>query len=429
MLPKLKIAANTLVQLVGKLITAGVALLITILVARNFGVEGFGEFTKITVYVALFYLIADFGLNAIVLRLVSAEEEKASFYFANLLGLRIVLALILIFVALGILALLPSGFLPNQGFATLTRLGIIILSLTIFTQAIFTTTNLLFQKNLRYDQSVLAASLGSFLTLVLVALFVFLKAPLLFIIFGYLFGGLAMASFALFLAKKFLAKIKISFQFFVWKKIFLAALPLGLTLIFNLLYFRGDIFILTFFRPTAEVGIYGLAYKFFEFPLTMPIFFMNSLYPVMLDRYRRKPAELASLVRTSSLLLFLSSLGLFFLSWFLAPLITFIKPEFSPSILAFRILILSLPLFFLSAFFMWVLITLGRPKLLLFAYSFSLFLNLVLNLIFIPRFGYLAAAVITGLTEGVVLGMTAFGCLSLLKNLSAEKTESFSGEN
>jgi O-antigen/teichoic acid export membrane protein len=66
-----KIAANTLYQLIGKLITAGITFLVTILIARQFGSTGFGEFTKITTYVAFFYLIVDFGQNAIVLKQIS----------------------------------------------------------------------------------------------------------------------------------------------------------------------------------------------------------------------------------------------------------------------------------------------------------------------------------------------------------------------
>src|SRR3989304_6861490 len=95
-----KIAANALVQIVGRGITAGVTFLVTILVARQFGVDGYGEFTKIMTYVALFYLISDFGFNAVILKQMTEKQEEAGEAFRNLLGLRLFGALFLIFLAL-----------------------------------------------------------------------------------------------------------------------------------------------------------------------------------------------------------------------------------------------------------------------------------------------------------------------------------------
>ena len=72
---KFKIAGNTLVQLVGKLITAGITFLITFIIAREYGAVGYGEFTKIIAFVSLFYLIVDFGLNAVRLKETYDEKE------------------------------------------------------------------------------------------------------------------------------------------------------------------------------------------------------------------------------------------------------------------------------------------------------------------------------------------------------------------
>ncbi|HLB60886.1 MAG TPA: hypothetical protein VJL83_04760, partial [Patescibacteria group bacterium] len=61
----LKIAGNTLVQLIGKFVTAGITFLITLVIARTYGVVGYGDFTKMTAYASLFYLLVDFGMNAV----------------------------------------------------------------------------------------------------------------------------------------------------------------------------------------------------------------------------------------------------------------------------------------------------------------------------------------------------------------------------
>src|SRR3990172_11146357 len=141
MISKFKIAANTLVQILGRFITSGVTFLVTILVARQFGVEGYGEFTKIMAYVAYFYLVADFGFNAVVLKKISQQEEKTEELFSNLLGLRVLTAVFLIFIALVIISFSPYNPAKGEGFSPLVKTGIMMAVLTILTQAIFSTSN------------------------------------------------------------------------------------------------------------------------------------------------------------------------------------------------------------------------------------------------------------------------------------------------
>ena len=484
---RFKIAFNTLVQVLGKLISSGSTFLITVLVARRFGVTGFGEFVKITTYVSLFYLIVDFGLNAVVLREIENEKlktkniyEKAKpsnleskchpefisgsnkgilkphtircgarqvqndnerinlkIIFSNLLGLRIVFALILIFLALAILAFLPFNPLTLKGFTPLSKIGIIILIPTILTQAIFASANAVFQKRLRYDLSVIASSVGSFITLALVFLLLKINAPLLLAIISYLVGGLVMAGVALYLSKLLITKsfalLKTStirgvpsatsevtkvqnfspYSLKLWRSLFVKSLPLGLTLIFNLIYFKADTLILTVFRSTEEVGIYGLARSFFEFPLAIPTFFMNAVYPVLVNS--KFEIRNSKLVKKSAIFLAIFSLLLSVFCYLLSPYLTLIKSDFAPSILLFRILALYLPVFFLSSLFMWTLIAFGKQKLLVLIYGNAMTINILLNLFFIPRFGYLAAAVILGISELIVLGLTGSFCLNLLR--------------
>ena len=70
-----------------------------------------------------------------------------------------------------------------------------------------------------------------------------------------------------------------------------------------------------------------------------------------------------------------------------------------PASPALKILSFSLPFFFLTALLQWTMLTLHQESLLIKVYALGLFFNASVNLIVIPRFGYLAAAVTTGLTE------------------------------
>jgi len=64
-----------------------------------------------------------------------------------------------------------------------------------------------------------------------------------------------------------------------------------------------------------------------------------------------------------------------------------------------RILAISLPLFYVTAPLMWDLIAKKRDKIVLVVYLLATLINATLNLLFIPHFGAVVAAINTGLTE------------------------------
>jgi O-antigen/teichoic acid export membrane protein len=86
-------------------------------------------------------------------------------------------------------------------------------------------------------------------------------------------------------------------------------------------------------------------------------------------------------------------------SWNVAPYISLIRPGLNLSIDSLRILSLSLPLFFLTAPLMWFEISRNQEKRVLYIYLFAVLVNTLLNFAFIPSYGALASAVVTGVTE------------------------------
>jgi len=406
-LPK-KIGYNTFCQLFGKAVSALSTFLVLGLVARRFGEAGTGEFTLVLSYTALFYLISDFGLNAVTVKKMVAKKEKAPFYFQNLLGLRIVFGLFLILTALFI-----SRFLP---YSKTFKLGVILTSLTILTQSIFTTSNALFQSRLRYDLSVLASLFGSLVTVFLAFVFTYQKLPLINLLVAYPLGGAVMATISLFTINYLQFSIHPLFDFRFWRTLVFATLPLALTLIVDLLHFKIDTFILAYFRPITEVGVYNLAYKIFENILVFPIFFVNSIYPLLIEDHMQGVQKLRLSIKKSLFFLLtvsvLSSLCCVLCSPFIIRLLA--GKGFSGSVLTLRILSFSLPAFFTTCLLMWVLITLGKQWLLFKIYFLAMILDLISNLLFIPKYGFLAAAVTTGVTEGLVLILEGWFVLRFL---------------
>jgi O-antigen/teichoic acid export membrane protein len=392
------IAFNTMSQIAGKVVTSGTTFIVSILIARSLGAGGYGDFTKITTFVAFFYLFADFGLNTAYLEL--SENKSAQ---NNLLTIRTVLGLFLMFLCISILAFLPGTNI--QGYTPFVKFGIIVFSFSILFQSLITTANAFFQKNFRYDYASYALSLGAIATLLSVFSLPYLGVTGLFpSIIAFLLGSCITVVTSLFFAKRLLPTLSFSFDSTLIKKMLTIAFPLGLTLLCNVVYFHADSVILTLTRSSAEVGVYGFAYKFFELPLVVPTFFMNAVFPLLL--LSRKSTDWSAFSRQakqSAAILLSLSVIIVVCGYVAAPLLSLIKSDFQGSILPFRILLLSLPIFYLTSVTMWVLIAIQKRIQLFCIYFLTMFINIGSNIVFIPTYGYIASAWITVVSETLVL--------------------------
>jgi len=397
-----KVFYNTAAQLVGKAATTVTTLILTVLITRRFGPSGYGDFTVMMAYSALFYIVADFGLNAVALRDFATDEKKISRYFKNLVGLRLVMALGLFLIAAVALIFFP--------YSRLVKIGVLISLLTIFTQALYTTANAIFQSKLRYNLSVLAAILGSVTILGLSFIFIDQGRELPLIVSSYVIGGVVMVGVSLFFVRRLTGVVGVAKDLKLWRYLFTAALPLGITTIFTVVLQKTDALLLSVLRGNEAVGLYGVSYKIFEFALVLPTFFVNSTYPIMVRHFKDSREKLLKTVKLSGIFLLAVSVLGAVVGYLLAPWMIRIVagPEFVESVRALRLLLLGLPVFYLSALFLWLLITLGKQKQIPFVYAIGAVVNVVLNLIFIPRYSFHASAIITWTSEFLILSLLIY---------------------
>jgi len=179
------------------------------------------------------------------------------------------------------------------------------------------------------------------------------------------------------------------------------SLPLGIYLLVYSIYDRGiDSFIIKTFNSSADVGYYGLAYKIHGNLILGAAFLMNSLFP-LISGFKNDSSSLKLTFEKAFSVLLLSGILILLGGFFLAPLVvrTIAGPDFDPSIIALRILLGATLISYLNHLTGYLMVALGEQKKLLLFSFVALFLNLILNLIFIPRFSFFAAACVTVLTE------------------------------
>lgn len=387
-----KIFQQTFWQVLGKVVTSISTFTVLGIVARNYGKEGTGIFTLALTYLAIFYMLADFGFNAHVLKKLTVYSLQFTGEWRKLLGTRIMWSAMLVILAVGLLPFWPFA---TAEFSKAVLFG----SLAIIGSAVFITCNLIFQSKLRYDLSVFSSSIGTVASLLVFVALSYFKFPTPFLLFAHLFGWIVIACTALIIIRKFFSKILPLFDFLYAKNLFKESWPIAATLSLNILYFRADAFMIAYYKSVSDAGIYNIAYSVFQSVLVLPTFIMNSYYPLMLK----------SLGKVKLMVIGLLGLAVFgtLIIFLLAPFITTILTGggFAGATRSLQILSLGFPAYFLSSLLMWLLISKGKYKSMFLLYTSSLVFNLLLNFIYIPRYSFIAASWTTVISEYFILAL------------------------
>jgi len=403
------IASNTFYQLLSKFITMSITFALTYLISKNYGAYGYGLFAIFQSFPALFYIISDFGLNAIGALEISKNEKKGSEVLSNILVLRLILSLFLMVICL----ILAFYLYPNEEL----RFGIALGSLIIVAQTLVATTNIIFQLKLRYDISALSNVISYIFILLGALYFINNQVSVVFLNFLYVIGTFLAFGLNFYFLKKFDIKIKLKYEGKYLSKLALLSWPLGLMFVFSQINFKADSILLSILpipnlglTNIETTGVYALPYKIFEVMLVVPTFLMNSTYPLLLKSMQNGFDKLKNNFKKTVFFMFgigaASSLVLFVGVWFfLTPdLISLIfDSEFVYSRDILLILFSGIFLFFLTQPLAWFLVIIEKQRYLPFIYGFSAILNVSLNLIFIPQYSFYASSVITLVTEGVIL--------------------------
>jgi len=412
-----KVAANTIYQIIGKTISMSITLLATIIITRSYGREGYGQFSLMQTWPALFFVIVDFGINAIAAREIKKDWSKADKYLGNILFFRIIFSLIVIFLLNIVLFLFP--------YEKSLDIGIRLSLLLLITQSLYSTINIIFQVKLKYSYSTIGYTAGYLVILILILALSYLRIPVMWVNFGYVIGGVVTLTVNLCLVKKLGVKTRLLFDKKITKYLFIQALPLGLMFVFSQMSFKEDSIMLSFLKlpesyklnNTETVAIYALPYKVFEVMLVIPTFFMNAAYPVLVERMTEGKNKLKRAFSKTILFLTFSGLAVGIAAILFAPwIIKFLGGSgFNQSVNLLRMLGGSIFLFYLTSPLSWLIVTLGYQKKLPLIYAVSALFNLIMNLIFIPRYSFYAATTITIASECIILLMLFYTCRKIWK--------------
>ena len=271
-----RVAYNTLAQLTGKIVSAGLGLVAVGVMTRYLGQSGFGEFTTVIAFASTFAIIADLGLSLVTTQMINrpgANQEEA---LGNLLSFRLISALLIIG-----LAPLTVWFFP---YSQAIKVGVAVVSWSYLFFSFNQIFVSLFQKELKTHLVAIAEVISRAVLLVIVILTAWRDWGLSGVLWSMVASNIINVSWHYFFARR-LAKFSWQFSWRVWKQIISRSWPLLTTIVLNLVYLKADVLILSLIKPQAEVGLYGAAYRVVDVLVALPFMFAGLMLPILVKHW------------------------------------------------------------------------------------------------------------------------------------------------
>lgn len=416
-----KIASNTIAQIVSKAITAFISIFLIGILTKYLPIELYGSYNKVYNYLGIFAFLADLWLYAITIREIARKQESAEKIIGNVLTLRTIMWL-----GIWIGACMIAFMLPSYNDA-LTLIAIFIIGAFTLVSLINSSILALMQSQMKMEFSLISVVSGKILNLLLVSIFLIIiftdvsQYSLSFIsVFVAAFLWITLNTIMNYFYAKKIVPIRYRFDSQYIKHIFKISLPYGIALFLSVVYFKIDIILLSLIeapeKADISIALYSLPMKIVEVLMVLWGFYLNSLLPTLTEKFKQNNTKDISHILGISLKILISFWILIFLMWnlFSKELISVIAtPEYlnptwhiysSAGVLS--IVVWVLLFHFISLAFIYMLIASEKQSLLVWINLCVTLINIVWNLILIPHYSFYWAALVTLLSQIILMWIT-----------------------
>jgi O-antigen/teichoic acid export membrane protein len=381
-----KIVANSAAQIVGLTASFLISLVTFAMVTRYLGPTEYGYYSAALALLLIPAAISDLGLSKTVLRHISREPESTGEVVSASLTARSGIALIAFPMTLALAFVLP---LPNG-----TRMAALVASGGIFLLVLNDGLVSILQAEWRMGWAMMANVMGRVLTLGLTVAVLEVGGGLYAVLLAYVAGngltllvdfvGVRGAGLRVFLDLRYCARL------------LRGTALVGAAIMMASLYFRIDTVLLAALRPSSDVGLYSSAYKFLDLALVVAGAVIGSLFPHLTRELAKKNTDTSQVQHMFNVLLSFGA-AIAVVVWMHAGHLIELGSgsEYLPATTALRLLAPAILVSFVSGLFSGMLLAGHQERLVLLVATVTFVLNVGLNLVLIPAYGYNAAAATT----------------------------------
>ncbi len=389
----IKYFKNTSWLFAEKVVRMMVGLFVGIWVARYLGPERFGLLSYAQSFVGLFTAFATLGLNGIVVRELVKDQSKRDILLGTTFRLKIIGAItVLLFLAIAI------NFTDNDRFANL--LVFIIASATIFQT--FNVVDLFLQSKVISKYAVYSNVISLLITSIIKVVLILYEAPLIYFAFVILIDSIILAIGYLYFYR--ILKLSIrdwKYQNSLAKLLLRDSWPLMISAFMISIYQQLDQIMLKNMINAKEVGLYAAATKINALFYFIPTAILSSISPAIVSAKLKSEKlyleRLQSVYDFFSLYSYLVIIGVLFFTDFVINIMY--GADYQRSSILLKIIVFSNIFSLLGATSSMWFINSGFEYKIMHRNLFGVFFNIVGNILLIPHYGAVGAALTTILAQ------------------------------
>ena len=390
------VLSNISFTLGARIILLFLSLLIGIIVARTLGPSGKGLLAVVLMVGTTILQLSNLGINHFNTYAISNKSVEKKYIIGNSFWAGLIISIICFLVVL-ILALNFSLFFQNIPRSYLL-LYLISLPFIFWSNSFYAilTGEQKFRKFNIFTIIAQAINLAGVVFLLLI-----FKLSVFYVLIWYALVNVINALLpmgAVFLANG----LYLNFNWQVLKKSLNYGLKICLTTIFALLILRVDLYMVNFFKGMTEAGFYSLASTFGDVFLILPFSIVTVIFPKINAESKLKKESIAKYSRISLFLVLLMAIGSLL---FIRPMIGLLYGQvFLTSVKPIILLLPGLIAWAVATVLGKYFFSTGYPFKLTICWFLVVVFNVILNFIYIPQYGMVAAALSSTVSYILALG-------------------------
>lgn len=396
------IASNFSIQLIGKVLSVLIGLLSIAIITRALGTNAFGEFTTATTYLQFFGVIVDFGLTLTLIVMISKPGIDEERVVGNFFGLRLVSGFLMFSLAPLLMLALPWS--PN------IKMAVLVGAFAYFLMGGASMLVGVFQRHESMWRAAMAELFSRGVLLGLTVLFAITAPGVVEMVFASVIANAVWLIAMIRLADPFV-KVRPLFEWSQWTSIVSQSWPIAISIIFNLLYLKGDILFLAYFRDQTQVGLYGAAYRILDVLTVLPTMLMGLVLPSLVVMWsKQQTAEFTSRINKIFDVFVLCVVPVIVGAQLTSQeLMTLIAGDtFADAGAILRWLIFALIGVFLGTLYGHLIVAVEKQRPMIWGYVVVAALSIIGYLTFIPLYGIWGAVGVTLFSEGLIAIITFF---------------------
>lgn len=388
--------ANVFARVVGRAGSIAANVVAIALMARALDATAFGQVMFLLTLVAIFVQVADFGTTTVMARLIVDHRERPGPLWASFMGVRAKLALVAMVLALAYA--LISGVKAPLGWVALAVLSIPLVAARFF-DAVFQ----VFERTWSIAWSYLV--FGGVLV-ALTALAAWLGAG-----GGWFLAACLVASAAYCMAALYglrgVVPRGLPADRALRSRIWAMAMPLGIGALFTTLNSRASVMVVEYYRDAFEVALFVAALRVLDLAIAAAMIAIGPLLPAFSRASADQPRLRRIYCAVLKLVLVVMVPIVVAAPLWADPLVRLLYGEkYLASVPAVALIVVMGALALLNLLNSYVLLALHVVRFAAWLTGTAAALSMALNLWLVPVHGYMAAAMVSGGIEGLMLCVT-----------------------